>query len=103
MVAIFQANNRRLALGVAAAALVLTSAGAAWAQRDPAYAAARASGQVGEKMDGYLGFVSAPSGAVRSLIEDLNIKRRALYSDGGGPARGHGCDEDVLGGCGAFP
>ena len=75
-------NQHRLALGVAAAAaLVLAGAGAAWAQRDPAYAAARASGQVGEKMDGYLGFVTPPGGAVRGLVEDLNIKRRALYSE----------------------
>ena len=79
---LIQPNNRRLALGTAAAAaLVLSAAGAAWAQRDPAYAAARASGQVGEKMDGYLGFVTSPSSAVRALIEDLNIKRRALYSE----------------------
>lgn len=71
---------RRLALAVAAG-LAVAAAGAAWAQRDPAYAAARAAGQVGEKTDGYLGFVTPPSAAVRALVEDLNIKRRALYSE----------------------
>lgn len=67
-------------LPIAAALAVLALSGTAWAQRDPAYAAARAAGQVGEKTDGYLGYVSAPSPAVRAVVEDINIKRRALYS-----------------------
>lgn len=49
--------------------------------RDPAYAAARASGQVGEKMDGYLGYVTPPSPALRAVVEDINIKRKAVYAD----------------------
>lgn len=66
-----------------ATALALALPGIAQAQaRDPAYAAARASGQIGEKMDGYLGYVGTPSPALRALVEDLNIKRRAVYSDG---------------------
>lgn len=52
----------------------------ALAQRDPAYAAARAAGQVGERMDGYLGFVVPPSGDLKALVEDLNIKRKAVYA-----------------------
>ena len=72
---------RPLVLGIAAAALALGAGGAAWAQRDPAYAAARAAGQVGEKTDGYLGYPSPPTPALRSMIEDLNIKRRAVYSE----------------------
>jgi uncharacterized protein YdbL (DUF1318 family) len=48
--------------------------------RDPAYAAARAAGQVGEKMDGYLGIVGAGTPALRALVDDINIKRRAVYS-----------------------
>jgi uncharacterized protein YdbL (DUF1318 family) len=51
------------------------------AQRDPAYAAAREAGQVGEKMDGYLGYVTPPSAALKAVVEDINLKRRALYSD----------------------
>lgn len=75
----FNAKPRMLAL--AAAGLIVLGGSAAWAQRDPAYAAARAAGQVGEKADGYLGFVTAPSGDLRAMVEDLNIKRRALYSE----------------------
>ena len=54
---------------------------AAFAQRDPAYAAARAAGQVGEKIDGYLGFVVSPNPALRAVVEDINIKRKAVYAD----------------------
>jgi uncharacterized protein YdbL (DUF1318 family) len=71
--------NRKIGLIAAAAALALVAA-PAFAQRDPAYAAARASGQIGEKMDGYLGFVGTPSPALRALVEDLTIKRRANYA-----------------------
>lgn len=57
-----------------------TGAMAYQAGRDPAYQSAREAGLVGEKPDGYLGFVSAPSPAIRALVEDINIKRRAAYS-----------------------
>lgn len=80
MRALVQTRYRQLAL-VGAVFLALASTTAAQAQRDPAYAAARASGQVGEKMDGYLGHVTPPSADLRALVEDLNIKRRALYSE----------------------
>ena len=50
-------------------------------QRDPAYAAARAKGQVGEKVDGYLGFPVAPSADLRRLADDINIKRKAVYAE----------------------
>lgn len=52
----------------------------AFADRDPAYASARASGQIGEQPDGYLGIVVAPTSELRKLVDDINIKRRALYS-----------------------
>ena len=57
-----------------------TSAVAYQAGRDPAYQSARQSGLVGEKADGYLGFVTSPSPAIKALVEDINIKRRAAYS-----------------------
>lgn len=69
---------------MAAAALLIGSALAgsgALAQRDPAYQQARAEGLVGEKTDGYLGFVTTPSPAIRALVEDLNIKRKAKYTE----------------------
>lgn len=68
-------------LGGAAIAVALGGfAAPAFAQRDPAYAAARSSGQVGEKMDGYLGIVGAETADLRRIVNDINIKRRALYS-----------------------
>ncbi|HNJ47883.1 MAG: YdbL family protein [Novosphingobium sp.] len=75
--------HRPLALfaGAAALAALALSAPASAQSRDPAYAAARASGAVGEKTDGYLGYPSAPSAEVRKMAEDINIKRRALYAD----------------------
>jgi uncharacterized protein len=60
-------------------ALVLAAPAAAQ-QRDPAYAAARAAGQVGEKTDGYLGYPVPPSPEIRRMAEDINIKRRAVYA-----------------------
>jgi uncharacterized protein YdbL (DUF1318 family) len=81
MMAHLVSNNRRLATGLAFAALAFGASGTAMAQRDPAYSAARAAGQVGEKTDGYLGYPSAPSPSLRSMVEDLNIKRRAVYSE----------------------
>lgn len=67
---------------VAAAALALGGmAGTAYAQRDPAYAAARSSGQIGEKMDGYLGIVGAETAELTRLVRDINIKRRAVYAE----------------------
>lgn len=64
---------------VIAAASLLLVAGAAQAQRDPAYAAARAAGQVGEKMDGYLGVVGAPSEALKRMVDGINIRRKQVY------------------------
>ena len=61
-----------IALGVMAAP--------ASAQRDPAYAAARSAGQVGEKMDGYLDIVGNGSPELRRMVNDINIKRRAVYA-----------------------
>ena len=51
------------------------------AQRDPAYAAARAEGKVGEQADGYLGIVGAADPALQRLVDDINIKRRAVYAE----------------------
>jgi len=50
------------------------------AQRDPAYAAARSSGQVGEQPDGYLGIVGAASAELRALVSNINIQRKAKYT-----------------------
>jgi len=67
-----------LAAGLALAGLGLSAP--AQAQRDPAYQAARAAGQVGEKPDGYLGVVGSQPAAVESLASDINIRRRENYA-----------------------
>jgi len=74
-----------LAASAAAAALVL--AAPAQAQRDPAYEAARSGGKVGERTDGYLGIVGAADPALRKLVDDINIRRRALYAQKAQAAR----------------
>lgn len=65
---------------VAATLASISLAAPASAQRDPAYAAARAAGTVGERIDGYLGMVGTGSPALQAVVNDINIKRRALYS-----------------------
>jgi hypothetical protein len=63
-------------MAAALAAPALAQAG------DAVVAQARAAGQVGEQADGYLGFVpgTAISAEVRSHVDQINIRRRALYA-----------------------
>jgi uncharacterized protein YdbL (DUF1318 family) len=71
----------RATLAISAATLALTGLAApAFAQRDPAYEAARQAGKVGEKPDGYLGLVGSGDATLQKLVSDINIKRRALYA-----------------------
>jgi hypothetical protein len=67
--------------GFAAIAAIGLVAGPALAQRDPAYAAARSAGKVGEQADGYLGIVGAADPSLQRLVDDINIKRRAVYAE----------------------
>jgi uncharacterized protein YdbL (DUF1318 family) len=64
---------------VAAAALALASAGTASAADPPAVAAARVAGTIGERFDGYIGYVTAVPEAVRRQVDTINIRRRSLY------------------------
>ncbi len=71
----------KVALGGALAALLAIGVAVpAMAQRDPEYAAAKAAGQIGEKPDGFLGIVGAETADLRRIINDINIKRRAVYA-----------------------
>ena len=72
---------RKIAFAATGFALVAGGLAApAQAQRDPAYEAARESGKVGEKMDGYLGIVGASTPALQRIVNDINIQRRAVYA-----------------------
>lgn len=68
----------KILLGAAGLAL-LGLAGAAWAQGS-GVTAAMAAGQVGERADGYLGVRGSVPEAVKAEVEQINIKRRALYT-----------------------
>jgi uncharacterized protein YdbL (DUF1318 family) len=59
----------------------LALAGPAAAQGQGALLAARAAGQLGERFDGYLGAPRALPGAVRTQLDSVNIRRRALFTD----------------------
>jgi uncharacterized protein YdbL (DUF1318 family) len=61
-------------------ALAAGLAAPAFAQRDPAYQAARGAGQLGEKMDGYLGVVGSQPAAIEQIANDINIRRRENYA-----------------------
>lgn len=67
-----------LAAAVAIGAVVPSAATAQG--RNPAYDAARRAGQVGEKMDGFLGVVGSGDANLRALVDDINIKRKAAYA-----------------------
>ena len=55
-------------------------AGAAPAPAQPtALAVAIQAGQVGERFDGYMGFVVPPSPEVRRQVAAVNLRRRNLY------------------------
>lgn len=70
-------NRLRLLL----AGLTIALAAPAASQSSPVIVAAKAAGQVGERYDGYLGYVAAPAPALRTQVDRVNIRRRALYSN----------------------
>lgn len=71
-----------IAVAALLAVTVSNAVHAVQAQRDPAYQGARTDGLIGEKTDGYLGFVSTPSAAIKALVDDINIKRKEVYTKG---------------------
>ena len=73
-------SNRIFLTAVAGGLALAALAAPASAQRDPAYQAARAAGQVGEKMDGYLAVVGSQSAAIQQIASDINIRRRENYA-----------------------
>ena len=71
-------SRSKIIAGMAVGA-ALFAAGAAFAQ--DASASLRASGEVGEQADGYLGVVGDAPANVRDQVSAINIKRRAFYTD----------------------
>jgi uncharacterized protein YdbL (DUF1318 family) len=72
MTRIFTSSMAALALfGLSSAAL---------AQRNPAYQAARSTGEVGEQPDGYLGVVGVGNASLHALVASINIQRKAAYT-----------------------
>ncbi len=59
---------------------LIAIAPAAAQDRDPAYAAARAAGQIGELPDGYIGAVGTPTKERSAFIHKINIQRKAVYT-----------------------
>lgn len=61
------------------AALGLAVPAAAPAQDPATLIAAKRAGQIGERYDGYIGYVIAPSAGLRRQVDAVNIRRRSLY------------------------
>lgn len=60
--------------------IIAAAMGSAAVAQTPAVNSARQSGVVGERYDGFLGYVAAPSAALRSQVDSINIRRRSLYT-----------------------
>lgn len=74
--------NRKHFLAALGGIAILAGAGAASAMMQADNSAAlRATGQVGEQADGYLGLVGSGSADLRAQVDAVNIKRRAYYTD----------------------
>ena len=68
----------RLILLIAGAVMLATPGSA---QESVSVMQARGAGLIGERFDGYLGFVATPSEALRRQVNSINIRRRALYAN----------------------
>jgi uncharacterized protein len=73
-------RNTKIFTAAAAALLAAAGAGIALAQSASLVSSAMAEGSVGEQADGYLGFRTTPSSALRAEVDAINIKRRAAYT-----------------------
>lgn len=61
------------------AALLLAQMGSAAGAQSAAVGDAVRNGQVGERYDGYMGFVGTPSDDLRRQVSAINLRRRNLY------------------------
>ncbi|HEY0445701.1 MAG TPA: YdbL family protein [Allosphingosinicella sp.] len=74
-------SRKKLIAAIVVGLAIAGGAGAAQAMLQDASAQLRATGQVGEQVDGYLGIVGPASGQLRSQVDAVNIKRRAYYTE----------------------
>ena len=76
-------KNANLVKVLGASALLLLGAAAAHAQgKPPVVTNAEASCKIGEKSDGYLGFVEVPPAVdLKREVDAINIKRRSAYAN----------------------
>ena len=73
--------TRRMKLLIAAGIGIAVVAGTrAYAMQGDAAGQLRATGQVGEQADGYMGAVGSVPAAVRAQMDQVNIQRRAVYT-----------------------
>jgi uncharacterized protein YdbL (DUF1318 family) len=63
------------------AGAVLTAGPVSAQSEDSVVAQARSAGQVGEQADGYLGIAGNVSPEVKAHVDQINIKRRAAYTE----------------------
>src|SRR5690349_19537898 len=76
------ATIAKVAISALALGLGLMLASPVFAQVDNVVSSARASGQVGEQADGYMGFPTGVnvSADLRARVDQINIRRRAAYT-----------------------
>ena len=73
--------NRRTKLLIAAGlGIALVAGTSAYAMQSDSAGQLRSSGLAGEQADGYLGLVGAAPADVRAQMEQVNIQRRAAYT-----------------------
>ena len=73
-------NHRKTLSAILGATLLLGLAGTAIGQSASLISQALAAGEIGEQVNGYIGFRGTPSGALRDEVDAINIKRRAIYT-----------------------
>jgi uncharacterized protein YdbL (DUF1318 family) len=76
-------NTKRLLAGIIGLSFMVGIIVPGYAQSgaDPIVEQARSAGQVGEQADGYLGSPQPLSGDLKARVDQINIKRRAVYTD----------------------
>lgn len=87
-------NTRILAFATAAGLAIAGVTGAVATAQSRDAASLRASGQVGEQADGFMGCVASCDGATRADIAEINRKRAEAYRD---VARRTGVSETTAG------